>query len=220
MVVGQVKTQIWRRQTYQALPFGQAFHAYYTSGSLHLLSIEPASAAEPHPALRFGGDAAHAWDRLRWPWLVAAVAALGLVAGVRDAVTAHSAHTHLVTGSLTEYAEIRGRSVSRYLKVQGSSNQFFVNSINGLPQLYSYVGDHIDLYINSDSESDVLAVRWRSRLYTNDLYLHPEGQLWEMIISGIAVTVVSGAIFTGAAWVIYYLRKHPAKPLPSVPVPA
>src|SRR6267143_5413642 len=62
MVVGQVKTQIWRKETYEALPFGQQFHAYYASGSLHLLSVEPASVAEPHPSLCFGGDASHAWD--------------------------------------------------------------------------------------------------------------------------------------------------------------
>lgn len=214
MVIGPVWTQIWRRKTYEALPFGQPFNAYYASGSLHLLSVEPAAAGEPHPSLRFGGDAAHAWDRLRWPWLIAAVAVVGLVAGARDVVTAHPAQTFTVSGSLSGYYEIHGRrSSSFYLQVQGSDKQYFVNSINGLPQLYSHVGDHVDLYINSDSESDVLAVRWRNRLYTGDLYLHPEGQLWEMIISGVAITIVSVATLAGATYLIYWLRKQP--PLPT-----
>src|SRR5260370_41032321 len=79
---------------------GGLWHAFYAPGSLHLFLIEPATEAEPQPALSFGGDAAHAWDRLRWKWLVGAVAVFGLVAGSNGVVIAHPAQMSTVRGPI------------------------------------------------------------------------------------------------------------------------
>src|SRR5260370_24225403 len=91
---------------------GGLWHAFYAPGSLHLFLIEPATEAEPHPALSFGGDAAHAWDRLRWKWLVGAVAVFGLVAGSNGVVIAHPAQMSTVSGSISAYQEIQCKSTS------------------------------------------------------------------------------------------------------------
>jgi hypothetical protein len=208
MAVGPSKTRISRR-TYDILPMGRLCHAYYASGSFHLFSLEPAAEAEPHPALRFGRDATHAWDRLRWKWLVGSVAAFGLAGGVNGIVTAHSARTFSVSGSISSYVETDGRSgVSRYLYIEGDQTQYSLNQLAGLPQLYSNTGEHVDLSVNTDSVDKVVALRLGQTLYTADFYRHPEHEYWSMAASRIAIIVLSGLTLATIVWWKHWSRRH------------
>jgi hypothetical protein len=207
MVVGPSKTRV-SRKTYKAMPMGRLCHAYYAPGSLHLFSIEPATETEPHPALSFGGDAEHAWDRLRWKWLVGAVAVFGLAAGANGVVSAHSAKTAIVSGSIGTYEEITGKSTSRYLYLVGDQTQYSLNQLDSFPQLYAYTGEHVDLYFNTDSGTDVLALRVRETLYASDLYRNPDHEYWSMAGSGIAIILLSALTLAAIVWWIYWSRKH------------
>jgi len=207
MVIGPSKTRV-SRKTYNAMPMGRLCHAYYAPGSLHLFSIEPATEAEPQPALSFGGDAAHAWDRLRWKWLVGAVAVFGLVAGSNGVVIAHPAQMSTVSGSISAYQEIYGKSTSRYLYLEGDQTQYSLNQLDSFPQLYSYTGEHVDLDVLSDSGTDVLALRVRETLYASDLYRNPDHEYWSMAGSGIAVIVLSALTLIAIGWWVYWSRRH------------
>jgi hypothetical protein len=210
MVVGPVRTRVWRKRSFEDLPLGAQCHAYYASGSLHLLSLEPATEAEPHPDLRFGADPTHAWDRLRWSWLVPAVAVFGLAAGVHTMVSAHPAQTFTVSGRISGYHETHGKGARSYLNLEGSSNDYNVKFISPpLPSLFNNVGDQVDLYLDADEPDNVLALRLRGTLYAGDLYLHPEHQYWGMIWSGAPIALLSGAVLAVFVWGIAWMRKHP-----------
>src|SRR5260370_34642099 len=112
MVIGPSKTRV-SRKTYNPMPMGRLCHAYYAPGSLHLFSIIPSTHAKPPPPLTFGGDAAHAWDRLRWTWLVAAVAVFGLVAGSNGGVIGHPAQMSTVSGSVRPNQESYWKNTPR-----------------------------------------------------------------------------------------------------------
>lgn len=208
MVIGPCKTRI-SRKTYDALPMGRACHAYYAPGSLHMLSLEPETEAEPHPALQFGGDGAHTWDRLRWPWLVGAVAVFGLAAGANSVITAHSTRTSTVSGSISSYSEAQSRGgAARYLSIEGNQTQYHLNQLGGLPQLYSNTGEHVDLYVNIDSVNEVVALRLRETLYTADFYRHPEHAYWSMAGPGIGILLLSGLTMATIVWWKYWSRRH------------
>jgi hypothetical protein len=213
MVVGPVRTQIYRKKTFDALPVGVPCHVYYTSGSKHLLSLEPATADEPHPSLRFGGDAVHAWDRLRWTWFVPALAVFGFAVGAHAMMSAHPAHWETISGRLVEYHATRGKDASRYFAIDTSLQEYNLSSLDGAsppaPALDSYIGDPVDVYVNSENPADVLAMRLRETLYTADLYLHPDHEFWGIIWSGAAITLVSAAVLAVFARVTFYRRKHP-----------
>lgn len=206
MTVGPVRTQI-SHKTYDRLPAGLNCHAYYASGSRHLLSLEPATVDEPHPALRFGSDAAHTWDRLRWRWVVASVALFGMLAGAHTVVAAHPAATYMVSGSISSYVETTGKGAHRSVYLQDSSQEFALESRDhyapAVPYLLSYVGDTVDLYINSDTNNQVLALRLRETVYATDYYLHPDDQRTTMILSGALIVVLAGAALSGVLWSRY-----------------
>jgi hypothetical protein len=232
MVVGPVKTLLYRRSTYEAVPAGVHCHAYYVPGSGHLLSLEPATAEEPHPSLRFGTDPTHAWDRLRWTWLLAAVAAYGFAAGVYATITAHPAQTVLVSGRLGEYHVVNSRkSTARYLHLQGSTTEYSLDGVESaspkVPDLYLFVNFKVDLYVNTDNGVDILAMRVNNEcacpgipnsrtLYAGDLYLHPEHQYWGMIWSGVPIAVLSGLTFVLFCWAIIHMRRHPVTEMTEV----
>lgn len=214
MSVGPVNAQLWRKKTFEALPVGLDCHVYYTAGSMHLLSMEPASTGEPHPSLlHFEGDPLHAWDRLRWSVLISAAAVFGLAVGAHAMISAHPAHWGMISGRITEYHESHGKSTSRYFSIDSSAQQYSLNSVYRgsppAPELYNYVGDPVDLYVNLDDDTDVLALRLRETLYRADLYVYPEHQFWGMIWSGAPIAVVSAAVLGAFAWLIAYRRKHP-----------
>jgi hypothetical protein len=213
MVVGPVKTQVYRRTTFDELPVGVSCHLYYAAGSLHLLSLEPATAAEPHPSLRFGGDPEHAWDRLRWSWFVAAMAVFGMAVGAHAMITAHPAHWETISGRIIEYHETHGKGASRYFSIDSSSQEYDLSSLREAsppaPALDNYIGDPVDLYVNSEDSADVLALRLRETLYTADLYLHPEHQLEGMIWAGALIAVVSAAVLAIITRMTLYRRRQP-----------
>ena len=201
--IGPVAKRISRKK-YDSLPNGLNCFAYYASGSRHLLSLEPYAAAGPHPALGFGGDAAHAWDRLRWPLVLVAVGAFGVVAGVHGIVTAHPARTVVVSGTISSYVEHHGKSTYRTLYLAESSEAYSMDDLGSysppIPYLSDYAGSHVDLYVNSDNGSSVIALRLREVLHQGDYYLHPEDQTQNMIISGALIAAISGAGLLAALW--------------------
>jgi hypothetical protein len=210
MVIGPVEAWI-SKKAYDALPVGLPCHVYYAAGSRHLLSVEPADLAEPHPSLRFGGDAAHAWDRLRWPWLVGTVAVLSLAAGAHFMIWAHPAQTYEVSGPISGYREVQGKHVDRYLSLEGYSSEYVLNDLEStsppLPDLSNNIGEQVDLYVNSENDYRVLALRIREHVYAADLYAHPEHQFWTMIIAGLVVVLLSVATLAGILyWWLHFAR--------------
>ncbi len=204
MIVGPVKTRI-SRGTYRNLPAGLNCHAYYASGSRHLLSLEPATAEEPHPSLSFGGDAVHTWDRLRWRMIIVAVAAFGVAAGVHAVVIAHPAEPVLVSGHISSYEETTGRSAYRHLHLDSTSQEFHLDTRNSysppIPHLGSYLGSQVDVYFNAGSAGDVLAIRLGETFYAADYYLHPEHQKDNMLSSGATIALLSGiALAVALLW--------------------
>src|SRR5258708_21056894 len=109
----------------------------------------PGTEGGPQADLSFGGDAAHAWDRLRWKWLVGAVAVFGLVAGSNGVVIAHPAQMSTVSGSISAYQEIYGKSTSPFLYLEGDQTQYSLNQLDSFPHLYSYTAQHLDLDVLS-----------------------------------------------------------------------
>ena len=220
MVVGPVKTQIYRKTTFEELPVGVNCHVYYAAGSLHLLSLEPATAEEPHPSLRFGGDPQHAWDRIRWSWFVSAMAVFGLAVGAHAMISAHPAHWGTISGRIVEYHEIHGKGAARLFSIDTSSQEYNLGSLDvaspPAPTLDNYIGDPVDLYVNSDDSADVLAIRLRETLYASDLYLSPEHQFWGMIWSGVLIALVSGAVLTVSVWQITNRRKDPEEAMTDI----
>lgn len=206
MVVGPVRTAV-RKQTFDALPVGVFCYAYYASGSMYLLSLEPTTAEVPHPTRRFGDDPTHAWNRMRSSWLVPLVAAFALAAGVHEVIAAHAVHTLTVSGTIGDYYETSGRTSGHHLRLAGSTREYDLKEIR---PLYGYIGDKVDLYINADQQSDVLALRVRGMVFAGDLYLHPEHQYSGMIAVGASIAVVSGGVL---AWL--WLRKRRAANQPS-----
>jgi hypothetical protein len=215
MSVGPVKAQIYRKNTFEALPVGLDCHVYYTAGSMHLLSIEPATAGEPHPSLlHFDGDPAHAWDRLRLSVLIPAVAVFGFAVGAHNIISAHPAHWATISGHIIEYHETHGKGAARYFSIDSSSQEYNLSSLENAsppaPPLDGYIGDSVDLYVNSDSGADILAMRLRETLYRADLYLYPEHQFWGMIWSGAWIAVLSAAVLAVLVWWTRYRRRNPA----------
>lgn len=213
MVVGPVRTQIYRKKTFDALPVGVDCHVYYTPGSKHLLSLEPATADEPHPSLQFGGDALHAWDRLRWTWFVPAVAVFGLAVGAHTMISAHPAHWGAISGRIVEYHETHGKGATGYFSIDSSSQEYNLSSLRGAsppaPALDSFIGDPVDLYVNSDDPADVLAMRLRETLYAADLYIHPEHESEGVIWSGAVIALMSAGVVAVFARVTFYRRENP-----------
>ncbi len=203
VVVGPVKTRISPR-TYRTLPAGLNCHAYYASGSRHLLSLEPAIAEEPHPSLSFGGDAVHTWDRLRWRMIVVAVAAFGVAAGVHAIAISHPAQPVLVSGHISSYEETTGKGAYRHLYVDSTPQEFYLDNRNSysppIPDLGSDIGSQVDVYFNAGTAGDVLAIQLRETLYANDYYLHPEHQKDQMVSSGATIGLLSAIALATALW--------------------
>ena len=203
VVVGPVKTRISRR-AYRTLPAGLNCHAYYASGSRHLLSLEPATAEEPHPSLSFGGDAVHTWDRLRWRMIILAVAAFGVATGVHAVAISHPAQPVLVSGHISSYEETTGKGAYRHLYVDSTPQEFYLDNRNSysppIPDLGSDIGSQVDVYFNAGTAGDVLAIRLRETLYANDYYLHPEHQKDNMISSGATIGLLSAIALAVALW--------------------
>ncbi len=162
---------------YDSLPEGLSCHLYYAPGCRSLLSVEPASAEEPKPDHPFGPDSAHAWDRLRWSWVLITVGALGALVGAHTIATAHAAHAVAVRGTVSNYVETHGRSTTRSLYIDGDSNVYTPMREDSYtppaPPFGSLVGTEVVLYIDEGS-TDVIGLDDGQLLYAADWYLHPE----------------------------------------------
>jgi hypothetical protein len=213
MTVGPVSTRI-PRETFDALPAGLNCHVYYAAASLHLLSLEPATAETPHPSLTVAGNATLGSERVRQLGLIAAAAVFGIAAGLNDSVIAHPARSVEVSGTIASYHQGRGVNDSGYVVLEGSPTQYStvpmaLFSTPRLPDLNSYIGEPADVYVNADGGGrDVLALRVRDTFYEGELYLHPEHQYWAMLISGSLVMLLSAIIVVVMVRRINRLRKH------------
>ena len=197
---------------YNRLPIGRSFHLYYAPGCRSLLSMEPASAAEPKPAHMFGPDSAHVWDRLRWSWVVMTVGVLGALIGAHAIASAHPAHPVAVSGTVTDYVETHGKTTTRtlYLDVDGSFSPESESSY--APPVASFgtlIGKKVVLYVNAGT-SNVLAIDDGEQLHATDWYMHPEHQTaFETVNGGVTAALSVIALAIGMALLISG-RRHAA----------
>jgi hypothetical protein len=196
---------------YHGLPEGLNCHLYYSPGCRSLLSTEAVTADEPKPAHPFGPDSAHAWDRVRWSWVLMSIGVLGILIGAHAVVAAHPAYLVRVGGTISSYSETHGKSTSRYLYLQGDPAAYTPQSEDTYsppaPDFYSLTGKEVVLYINSGTR-DILALSDGDQLYAADWYLHPEHQTVYEATNGSATGGVSlVAILTGLGVLVFGRRR-------------
>src|SRR5258708_35288822 len=121
--MGPVSKRI-KKGTYDALPPNLLCPLYYAPGCRSLLSVEPADSPAPLPMHRCGPDSAHAWDRLRWSWVLLTIGVVGLLAGFRQFAVAHPANPVRVDGTVADYRETHGKSTSRSIYLAGPSGAY------------------------------------------------------------------------------------------------
>jgi len=194
--IGPVSKRIGRA-AFDALPNGVACHLYYAPGCRSLLSVEPATVDEPRPMHPFGPDSAHAWDRLRWSWVLMTIGLLGLVVGVHQVASAHPALPVSVSGVVSDYRETHGRSTTRALYLEGHGDTYTPKAEDtytpSAPPFGVLVGHQVVLYINSGTH-DVLAIDEGGQLYAGDWYLHPDHQTMFETVNGAITTALSGVL--------------------------
>ena len=209
--IGPVSKRIGRA-AFDALPNGVACHLYYAPGCRSLLSVEPATVDEPRPMHPFGPDSAHAWDRLRWSWVLMTIGLLGLVVGGHQVASAHPAQPVSVSGVVSDYRETHGRSTTRTLYLEGRGDTYTPKAEDTYtppaPSFGVLVGHEVVLYINSGTH-DVLAIDDGGQLYAGDWYLHPEHQTMFETVNGAITTVLSGAsLLIGVALLVRDRRQR------------
>jgi len=210
--LGPVSTRI-TPAAYQFLPEGMSCHLYYAPGCRSLLSLEPALADEPKPAHPFGPDSAHAWDRLRWSWVVMTIAALGVLIGAHIVATAHPANPIRVAGTISNYVETHGKSTTRSLYMDGDPDSYTPESeyfyTPTAPAFGSLIGTEGILYIDQGTRN-VIALDDGRQLYTTDWYLHPEHETVFDAVNG-AITVAASviAILVGIGLIAFGRRRSP-----------
>ena len=232
-VIGPVSKRVSSR-AYASLREGIAFHLYYSPGCRSLLSLEPASAAQPKPDHGFGPDSAHAWNRLRWAWVAITIGAVGLLVGAHDLVLAHPAHTQIIESSVTNYVETHGKSTGRHVYVAGYPNAFTPDSESSYdppaPGFSSLIGEAVVLYVDPDT-GEILAMRIGKTLHTSDWFRHPEHKtVFEAANATITAGLSALAIIGGVVGLVVARRRppDPLRPLyappsvhqPQVAVPA
>ncbi|HKW71693.1 MAG TPA: hypothetical protein VJQ08_02570 [Candidatus Dormibacteraeota bacterium] len=206
-------------EAYSSLPQGDSFHVYYAPACRSLLSVEPASAAEPKPAHLFGPDSAHVWDRIRASWIVVAVGAVGLIVGVHTMAIAHPAHTYKVGGTVADYSESHHKGgTTRRLYLMGDSDSYSPQSEDSysppLEPFSTLIGKEVVLYVN-DGTRDVLALNDGEALHAADWYLNPDHETrWELG-SGIVIGALSLAVGVfGVVGIVVSRRSPAAAPAP------
>jgi len=213
---------------YSSLREGTSVHLYYAPACRSLLSVEPANVDEPRPDHPFGPDSAHAWNRLRWSWVLITVGALGLLVGVHAATLAQPVHAVGVETSVADYVESHGKSTTRHLYVRNDPDYYTPQSESSYdpvaPSFYSMIGFPIVIYTD-DGSREIIAFRIGGVLYATDWYLHPEHKTIFEAVNGAIVAVLSLlAIVAGVVGVRvgFRLQTQSARPLygpPSVHEP-
>jgi hypothetical protein len=191
--IGPVSKRI-SSQAYVSLPQGTTVHLYYAPACRSLLSVEPADVDEPRPDHPFGPDSAHAWNRLRWSWVVITVGALGLLVGAHAATLAQPVHAVGVETTVSDYIETHGKSTTRRLFVGNDPDPYTPKSESSYdpvaPSFYSLIGSPVVIYTDAGSR-EIIALRIGGVLYSTDWYLHPEHKTIFEAANGAIVAVLS-----------------------------
>lgn len=191
--IGPVSKRI-SSQAYSSLPGGISVHLYYAPACRSLLSVEPANVAEPRPDHPFGPDSAHAWNRLRFSWILITVGALGLLVGVHAATLAQPVHAVGVETTVADYVETHGKSTTRRLYIANDPGYYTPQSESSYdpvaPSFYSLIGKPVVIYTDNGSR-EIIAFRIGGVLYATDWYLHPEHKTIFEAANGAIAAVLS-----------------------------
>jgi hypothetical protein len=212
--IGPVSKRI-SKSSYDAMPYGARCHLYYSPGCRSLLSVEPAASPEPLPAHPFGPDSAHAWDRLRWSWVLLTIGVLGLLAGLHQFAVAHAANPVRVDGTVADYRESHGRSTTRSLYLDVDSGAYTPQAEHNYtpepPAFATFIGQKVTLYVDGGSR-DVIAIVSREQLYANDWYLHPDHEAVFDRVNGGLTLGISALVLAIAVWMIQSNRRRAEMP--------
>jgi hypothetical protein len=181
-------------QAYSSLPAGTSVHLYYAPACRSLLSVEPANIDQPRPDHPFGPDSAHAWNRLRWSWVVITVGAVGLLVGVHAATLAQPVHAVSIETTVADYIETHGKSTTRHLYIANDPDYYTPKNESAYdpvaPDFYSIIGRPVVIYTDKGSR-EIIAFRIGGILYSTDWYLHPEHKTIFEAANGAIVAVLS-----------------------------
>ena len=223
--VGPISKNIKYKAYNGLLPaVGTTFHLFYAPGARSLLSMEPASATEPLPAHPFGPDSAHAWDRLRWSWILLTAGVFGALIGAHLILAAHPAHPVRIAGTVQDYVETtttgRGAHTERSIYLAGDGNTYTPDDESQYsppyPDFYNLIGRQVTLYVDGGT-TDVIALNDGDTTYAADWYLHPEHET-QYLQTNAALTTALGAVFVGfGAWLLVRDRRR-AEEMPGRPV--
>jgi hypothetical protein len=203
---------------------GATYHLYYAPGCRSLLSMEPASATEPRPAHAFGPDSAHAWDRLRWSWILLTVGVFGALLGAHQIAAAHPAIPIKVAGLVQDYVEYtttgRGAHTERSFYLAGDGNVYTPDAESAYtpepPEYHTFIGRQLILYVDQGT-TDVIALSDGDTLYAADWYLHPEHETTHLLINGVLSTAVGVALLV-LGFVLLLRDRRLAEEMPGRPV--
>ena len=223
-IVGPIRKTISRKAYLGLTPALRAsYHLYYAPGCRSLLSMEPASATEPAPAHPFGPDSAHAWDRLRWSWILLTVGLFGALLGAHLIAAAHPAHPIRVAGTVQDYIETvtsgRGAHTDRSIYLTGDGTDYVPMAESDYsppaPDFYSLIGKDVVLYVNAGT-TDVLALNDGDTTYAADWFLHPEHETSYLLINAALTAAVGGVLLFFGAWLLARERRR-AEAAPGMP---
>lgn len=201
--LGPVSKRI-SKSTYLRLPMSFRCRGYYAPGSRALLSVEPIEAPAPNPGRPFGPGSNAAWDRVRWPVLVALLAAPAVLLGAHLYASAQPAHFTALDGAISGYRESHGRHTSYYLSLSGAGEFTMrtnpANFTPPLPDLNQQIGTPATLYVR-DQDNEVAAVRFNGdQLFQTDIYAHPGLQKSGMQLGGGLGALLGLALLIPAIW--------------------
>jgi len=217
--VGPV-TRAIKARAYAAIRAGDTYHLFYAPGCRSLLSLEPASATEPLPAHPFGPDTSHAWDRLRWSWILLTVGAFGALLGAHQVAAAHPAHPVRVAGTVQDYVEERttgrGAHTIRSLYLVGDGTVYTPDDESAyappVPDYYELIGKSVVLYVD-EGTADVIALSDGDTMYSADWYLHPDHETNYMLLNGV-LTAAVGVGFLLLGFVLLLRDRRQAEEMP------
>lgn len=217
--VGPIQKVI-RARAFASIRPGGTYHLYYAPGCRSLLSLEPASVTEPIPAHPFGPDSAHAWDRLRWSWILLTIGAFGAILGVHQVVTAHPAVPVTIAGVVQDYEEEhtsgRGAHTIRTIFLAGDGTNYTPDQESAYtpeaPDYYSLIGKSVILYVNQGT-TDVIALSDGDTTYEGDWYMHPEHETTFLIVNG-ALTIGIAVFFLVLGTVLMLRDRRLAEEMP------
>ncbi len=213
--VGPVRKRINAKAYRGLLPAaGATYHLYYAPGCRGLLSMETASTTEPLPAHPFGPDSAHAWDRLRWSWILITTGVFGALLGAHLLATAHPAEPVRVAGTVANYVEYttsgRGAHTERTIYLVGDGNAYTPQAeahyTPVAPDFFNLIGTEVVLFVDQGT-TDVLALNDGDTTYASDWYLHPDHEKSFLVTNAALTAGVGGAFVAAGLWLLLRDRR-------------